>query len=46
MNGAGIKGGAFGFRVSSINKVNSLAVFTRHAQCLMIRFPSLLIPSR
>jgi hypothetical protein len=28
MNGAGVKGGAFGFRVSSINKVNGLAVFT------------------
>jgi hypothetical protein len=28
MNGAGVKGGAFGFKVSSINKVNSLAVFT------------------
>lgn len=23
MNGTGVKGGAFGFRVSSINKVNS-----------------------
>jgi hypothetical protein len=28
MNGAGVKGGAFGFKVSSINKVNSLVVFT------------------
>jgi hypothetical protein len=25
MNGTGIKGGAFGFRVSSINKVNSFS---------------------
>ena len=28
MNGAGVKGGAFGFKISSINKVNSLVVFT------------------
>jgi hypothetical protein len=28
MNGTGVKGGAFGFKVSSINKVNSLAGFT------------------
>jgi hypothetical protein len=28
MNGTGVKGGAFGFKVSSINKVSSLAVFT------------------
>jgi hypothetical protein len=28
MNGTGVKGGAFGFKISSINKVNSLAVFT------------------
>lgn len=46
MNGAGIKGGAFGFRVSSINKVNSLIFSKRHPQCLTIRFPSLSIPSR
>jgi hypothetical protein len=46
MNGTGIKGGAFGFRVSSINKVKSLAVSTRHPQYLTIRFSSSLIPSR
>jgi hypothetical protein len=28
MNGTGVKGGAFGFKVSSINKVNSLVGFT------------------
>ena len=28
MNGTGNKGGAFGFRVSSINKVSHLAVFS------------------
>ncbi len=42
MNGTGIKGGAFGFRVSSINKVSGILSERRH---LIIRLPSLLIPS-
>ena len=47
MNGAGVKGGAFGFKVSSINKVNSFAIFHRLIlYFLTIRFSSLLIPSR
>ena len=46
MNGTGMKGGAFGFRVSSINKVSSLGLFRKSSPGLTIDFPSLLIPSR
>lgn len=31
MNGTGVKGGAFGFRVSSINKVNHPAFLVQKA---------------
>jgi hypothetical protein len=46
MNGAGVKGGAFGFKVSSINKVKQLDRFHRLILYFLTnRFPSLLIPS-
>ena len=37
MNGTGIKGGAFGFRVSSINKVNG---FAHHRSMYLTNLPS------